>query len=78
MEHAGYEFEIADPGVRLYGSACPLMLSFNVLEALSVENVVGNLDYYNYTNNPEANELYVDYAQVVRENLTPQVANWKT
>jgi hypothetical protein len=78
VEAAGNEFDIADPGVRLYGSGCPQTFNFNVLENTGVAGTTGNLDFYNYTGNSQALYDYVSYAQVVREKIVPQVANWKT
>jgi hypothetical protein len=77
-EAAGNEFHIADPGVRLYGSGCPQRFNYNVLENTGISGAVGNLDFYNYTSNPQANYDYLSYAQVVREKVEAGVSNWKT
>ncbi len=70
-------FTPADPGVRLYGNGCPNIYNYNVLGIQpGVANVTGNLRYYCYLGGCASS--YVDYAQVVRENIEDQVANWKT
>lgn len=65
------------PGVGLYGNGCPQIFNYNVLGVQGgVPNVTGNLRFYDYQG--AGNETYVDFAQVVRENVNPGVANWKT
>lgn len=74
---AGAEFVPAFPGVSLYGNGCPNEYSFNVLGVQpGVEGVVGNLRYYSYLGTGTA--TYVDYAEVVRDNDQPLVANWRS
>lgn len=70
-------FVPADPGISLYGNGCPYQFDYDVLGVHpGVEGVVGNLLYYSYQGS--GTEPYVEFAQVVRENVQPGVANWKT
>ncbi|MFC1573180.1 FlgD immunoglobulin-like domain containing protein [Candidatus Eisenbacteria bacterium] len=66
-------FDIGD-SVSLYGNWCPTRYSYSVLDVIpETPGAVGNLNFYNYTDNPYADSIYVSHAQVVRET-----DNWKS
>jgi hypothetical protein len=44
--------------------------------APGVPNVTGNLRYFSYQGTGD--QPYVNYAQIVRQNIEPMIANWKT
>jgi len=64
-------FAPLEPGLSLYGGDC------NVLGPQpGVPGVMGNLDYSCYLGG--CSQPLVEFAQVVRENIVPGVANWKS
>ncbi len=70
-------FEPDAPGLGVFGSGCPNERDCNVLGVFAgVPDVVGNLRYYSYEGT--GIHAYVDFAQVVRQNTSPGVANWRT
>ncbi len=70
-------FDPADPGVSLYGNGCPQEFNFNVLGIQpGVPDVTGNLSFHSYE--LTGVQEYVDFAQVVRQNEVPGLANWRT
>jgi hypothetical protein len=74
---SGAVFTPAAPGVSLYGNGCPNVYNYNVLGLQAgVSGTVGNLRYYSYQGT--GTTPYVNYAQVVRQKIQAQVANWKT
>ncbi|MBD3236350.1 MAG: T9SS type A sorting domain-containing protein [Candidatus Eisenbacteria bacterium] len=71
------EFDPAFPGVSAFGNGCPNVYNFNVMGVQpGVDGAVGNLRYYSYLGTGDA--TYVDYAQVVRDNVVPGVSNWRS
>jgi len=74
---AGAVFTPAAPGVALFGNECPGYRNYSVLGLRpGIPNVTGNLRYYSYEGT--GSQPYVDFAQVVRQNIEPGVTNWKT
>ncbi len=70
-------FSPTSPGIALFGNGCPQEFDYDVLGVRSgVEGAVGNLRYYSYQGT--GTNTYVDYAQVVRANIQPGVANMMT
>ncbi len=70
-------FTPADPGISLYGNGCPQEFDYNVLGVQpGVTGVTGNLDFWSYE--LTGDDEYVDFAQVVRVNEEPGVANWRS
>jgi hypothetical protein len=64
-------FSPLDPGLSLYGGDC------NVLGTQpGVSGVAGNLSYSCYLGG--CGQPLVDFAEVVRENIDPGTANWKS
>jgi hypothetical protein len=74
---ANADFTPLSPGIGVYGNECGPNQHFSVLGlSPGVPNVTGNLRYFSYQGT--GIQTYVDFAQVVRQNIVPQVANWKT
>jgi hypothetical protein len=70
-------FEPVFPYVSLYGNGCPNVYDYSVLGVQpGVCGALGNLRYHSYQGTGD--EPYVEYAQIVRENVQPGVANWTT
>ncbi len=70
-------FQISEPGASLYGNGCPQEYNYNVLGLQpGVTGVRGNLDFWSYE--LTGNEEFVEFAQVVRSNEEPGVANWRS
>jgi hypothetical protein len=70
-------FTPLSPGIGVYGNECGTSWNFSVLGlSPGIPNVTGNLRYFSYEGT--GSQPYVDFAQVVRQNIEPGVANWKT
>jgi len=68
-------FSPAQPGIGLLGNGCPQLFNYNVLGVhAGVPDALGNLRFYSYQGT--GTQTYVDYAQVVRQNVQPGVTNW--
>ena len=70
-------FEPQAPGIALFGSGCPRIFDYDVLGTQAgIPGVTGNLRYFSYGGTGQ--QSHVDFAQVVRENAEPGVANWRS
>jgi hypothetical protein len=73
----GAVFSPASPGIGVYGNGCPNQFPYTVLGIQpGVSNVTGNLRYFSYQGTGIL--PYVDYAEIVRRNRIPGVADWRS
>ncbi len=71
----GAVFTPATPGIGLFGNGCPQEYDYNVLRVRpGIPGAAGNLRFYSYEGTGV--QTYVDYAQVVRQNVQPGTTNW--